>query len=202
MKNLSYLFVATALVAVPALLQATEEACCPASKAKTAAQAAECCPASKAAVTAVTAATAKAETCTAKLQTAMLKVKNADCAGIEKALKELDGVSTASTCSESKFTKVAYNSEKVCSDKILAALAKAGYKVEAQRVTYAVNGMACGACADKVGKALSQVKGVSDSKVCAESKQAVVDFDPAQISSQKVLAAIDATGFKATESTN
>ena len=196
MKPLSSLLIATALVALPATLRASDEACCPAAKAKGTAGAAECCPASKAT------ANAKTEACAAKGQTAMLKIKNVDAAGVEKALKGLDGVAAASTCSESKFTKVSYDGQKVCTDKIMAALAKAGYKVETQRVTYAVDGMACGACASKVSKALSQIKGVSDAKVCHEAKQAVVDFDPAQVNAQKVLAAIDATGFKATESVN
>lgn len=186
-RNSFAILAAASLLALPASVMADGDcaACpaCPAAKATTAAKGATCCPAS------------------AGTQSVMLKVKgNSEAVG--KVLTSLEGVSAAETCSESKFTKVAFNKDKVCSDSIFAALKKAGYRVEAQQVTYAVDGLACEACVDKVSKALSKVKGVADAKVCHISKKAVVEFDPNKVSADKVLAAIDATGFKASEAAN
>lgn len=159
------------------------------------------CPASKG-TTCASSTTTSTQCSATKGQYVMVKLKGGDQANISKAFGKLEGVSAVETCNESKFTKVAYSKDKVCADKIMAALKEAGYKVETQRVTYAVDGLSCGACCDKVGKALSKIKGVSDAKVCAESKQAVVDFDPARTSADKVMAAIDSAGFKASEALN
>ncbi len=188
-----FVLAATALLALPLTLQAEVKAEeCPAGKTP-------CCAAAKADCS----ATAKAECCaTAKASAVTLKIKNADNAALTAALGKLDGVTSVATCAESKFTKVGYSKDKVGSDKIMAALKKAGYQIETQRVTYSVDGLACGACTDKVSKALIKVKGVSDQKVCAVSKTAVVDFNPNKVSAEKVMAAIDAAGFKATEGVN
>ncbi|MBL9136913.1 MAG: copper ion binding protein [Verrucomicrobiales bacterium] len=189
MKNSLRLFiVAATLAATPALLagDASKECCA----AKTTASAA-CCAASKA--TASTGASCSA----AEGSYVMVKFKRANNNAIQKSLASLDGVSAVETCPETKFTKVAYSKDKVCSDKIMAAIKSSGYKVEAQRITYAVEGMACGACETKVAKALAKVKGVSESHVCSQSKQAVVDFNPNKVSSDAILAALDAAGFKA-----
>lgn len=188
MKTSFKLIVASvALIALPAALQAGDSTC---SSAKT------CC------ATTAAKATASGTCCASKGNYVMLKLKGGDAGAISQTLGKVEGISSADTCSESKFTKIAFDKEKVCSTKIMAALKDAGYKVQAQRVTYAVDGLACGACTDKVTKALSKLKGVSDAKVCSESKQAVVDFNPSKVSTDKILATLDATGFKASEVMN
>jgi copper ion binding protein len=192
-KTLLTLGVATAL---PTLTRAGGEACaaaagtCPASAA---AKAGECCPASGATAAAKTAKNDK-------LVKVDYKVSGMTCAGCETklttALNAIDGVSDASACSESKMAKLAFDPAKVKDDQLLAAITKAGFKVEAETVALKVDGMTCGACSDKVSKKLASVKGVSEQKVCHESKQAVVTFDPAKVSQKDILAAIDTTGFK------
>jgi len=190
MKNTLKLIVAsTALLVLPASLQAGE-ADCAASK--------TCCPAAKSTSTGTDSSTC----CASKGNYVMLKLKGGDAGAISQTLSKVAGVSTADTCSESKFTKISFDKEKVCSTKIMAALKDAGYKVQAQRVTYAVDGMSCGACSSKVTKALTKLKGVSDAKVCTESKQAVIDFNPNKVTTEKILATLDATGFKASEVVN
>lgn len=196
MKNsLTLILAAATLAATPALTRAGDASkeCC----ATKATASAACCAASK------TTAAAASTSCAANGGSyVMVKLKRADNAAIQQSLARLDGVTSVETCSESKFTKVSYSQDKVCSDKIMAALKTSGHKVEAQRVTFAVDGMACGACESKVAKALAKVKGVSESHVCSESKQAVVDFNPKKVSSDAILAAIDAAGFKASLAVN
>jgi copper ion binding protein len=191
-NSLKLLVASAALVVLPASLQAAGDSTCSTAKA--------CC-----ATTTATSTTAKESgTCcaSAKGNYVMLKLKGGDAGGISQTLSKLDGVSAADTCSESKFTKISFNQEKVCSSKIMTALKDAGYKVQTQRVTYAVEGLACGACTTKVTKALSKLKGVSETHVCSESKQAVIDFNPSKVTVEKILATLDATGFKASEVVN
>jgi len=186
MKHPVALLVAAAVFAAPTALRADDCSACPSSKA----------------AKAVSTTSTSGQTCSAsKGNYVMLKIKGADNTAITKALAKLDGVS-AETCGDSKFTKITYAKDKACSDSIMSALKAGGQKVEAQRVTFAVDGMSCGACSDKISKALSKVKGVSETKVCSEGKVATVDFDPNKVSTAKVLAAIDAAGYKATESLN
>ncbi len=194
------LLVAAALVATPSALRAeAAKASCPAEGAGCASAKAASCADAK---TAQCSEGKGAACCAAKTQNVSLKLKNADCTGLQKALSQVKGVGSVETCPDSKFTKVAYNKDQVKEAKILAALKKAGYQVEAQRVTYAVQGMACGSCADKISGVLSKVKGVAEAKVCSESKTATIDFDPAKVSSSKIMAAINGAGFKASESIN
>jgi Cu+-exporting ATPase len=115
---------------------------------------------------------------------------------LTKALAAIDGVTEPAACAQSKTAKLAYNPKKVKDQQVIAAINKAGFKVADETVTVKVDGMTCGACSDKVSQKLASVKGVKDQKVCHDSKQAVVTFDPAKVSQKDVLAAIDATGFK------
>jgi len=190
MTNSFKLLVASAaLVILPASLQASDAAC-PATKA--------CCASTPTSTTSTSSGTC----CASKGDYVMLKLKGGDAGAISQTLAKVDGVSTADTCSESKFTKISFNKEKVCSSQIMSALKDAGYKVQTQRITYAMDGISCGASSTKVTKALSKLKGVSDTKVCSESKQAVIDFNPNKVTTEKILATLDATGFKASEVVN
>jgi Cu+-exporting ATPase len=193
---LKNLLTVAAVAALPALVVAGDKDCCPAGKntcpASAEAKAGESCPA--------TGATAKVAAKNDKLMRADYKVSGMTCGACEtkltKALKEIDGVVEPSACAQSKVAKVAFDPAKVKDEQVIAAIRKAGFKVEAQTIALKVDGMSCGACSDKVGKKLAAVKGVTEQKVCHESKQAVVTFDPAKVSRKDILAAIDSTGFK------
>lgn len=183
--SLRTLLTAAALITAPLALRAADDAkaCAADSAGCSAAKTAACCS-------------------SAKQQHMSLKLKSAGGGDPQTALAKVKGVSGVETCSDSKFTTVAFDKEVVREAKIRSALKKAGYQIEAQRVTYAVQGIACGSCADKISTALSKVKGVSETKVCSESKTATIDFDPAKVSAGKIMAAISGAGFKATESVN
>ena len=189
MKSSFRLFVAAvALLGLPSALHAEGTATCEASK--------TCCASAK--------STASASgTCSAtKGNHVSFKLKGGKTDSVNLALAKLEGVTAAETCCQSKFTTISFDKEKVCSSKIMAALKDAGYKIQTQRVTYAVEGLSCDACSTKVTKALSKLRGVSETKACTESKQAVIDFNPNRVTVETILATLDATGFKASEATN
>ncbi|MCS1407200.1 MAG: Copper-exporting P-type ATPase A [Verrucomicrobia subdivision 3 bacterium] len=120
------------------------------------------------------------------------------CAELDKALTSLDGVK-AESCSKSHLTKVAYDASKVKLEQVLAAFKKAGVKLEGQQIELAVNGMACGACSSKVSKALTKLNGVLNGAACHQSKKAIVLFDPTKVKAEKIVAAINSTGFTVAE---
>jgi len=71
----------------------------------------------------------------------------------------------------------------------------AGAKVASLKVK--VPSMDCAACAVNIQRALRKEEGVARAEVVFKTKEAVIEYDPARISPEKVIAVIDETGFKA-----
>jgi Cu+-exporting ATPase len=127
-------------------------------------------------------------------------VEGIDCAGCEasltKALTSIEGVGKASASSSSKQVSVSFDGTKVKEKNLLAAIKKAGFKVQAETVQLKIDGMSGEACSGKLSDAVAKVKGVKEQTVCHVSNQAVVKFDPSRLTREQLIAAIDKTGFK------
>lgn len=85
--------------------------------------------------------------------------------------------------------------------KLIAVLALAGaaaVQAASQTVTLEVPGMTCAACPITVKKAISKVDGVSKVHVSYEKRQAVVTFDDAKASVQKLTQATENAGYPST----
>lgn len=67
----------------------------------------------------------------------------------------------------------------------------------AARLTLAVSGMSCAACASRVEKALQQLSGVSEATVNFAAEQATVAYDPSQVTPAALVAAVEAAGYDA-----
>lgn len=65
----------------------------------------------------------------------------------------------------------------------------------ARTVTLAVPGMTCAACPITVKKALSRVEGVSRVEVALDAREAVVTFDDAKTSAQKLTKVTEDAGY-------
>ncbi|MBX3602354.1 MAG: mercury resistance system periplasmic binding protein MerP [Rubrivivax sp.] len=83
---------------------------------------------------------------------------------------------------------------------LIAMLAASAAAVHAspQTVTLDVPGMTCAACPITVKKAISKVDGVSKVDVSYEKRQAVVTFDDAKASVQKLTQATENAGYPST----
>lgn len=60
-----------------------------------------------------------------------------------------------------------------------------------------IPGMDCAACAVSIQKKLRQQVGIENAEVNYDTKTAVVQYDSTKLSPEKIVAAIDETGFKA-----
>ena len=119
------------------------------------------------------------------------------CSGkVNTALTQVKGVEIETVCHESNKAVVKYNRKQVKDKDVIAAINNTGFTVEAEIIEVKVDGMTCAGCSTKVSSALTKVDGVKEQKVCHVSKHAVVEFDPKKVSSDKVIAAINQTGFK------
>ncbi len=81
---------------------------------------------------------------------------------------------------------------------ILAMAAAAAVQAAPQTVTLDVPGMTCEACPITVKNAISKVDGVSKVDVSYEKRQAVVTFDDAKASVQKLTQATENAGYPST----
>ena len=131
------------------------------------------------------------------------KIKGMTCGGcsgkVNGALTQLKGVEVESVCHEGNKAVVKFNRKQVKDKDVIAAINNTGFTVEAEIIEVKVDGMTCGGCSTKVSGALTKLDGVKEQKVCHVSKHAVVEFDPKKVSSDKVIAAINQTGFKVVE---
>ena len=65
-----------------------------------------------------------------------------------------------------------------------------------KETTFKVNGMVCSSCASTVKNAVTKVDGVKTIDADSEKGTAVVAYDPAKTSEEKIAAAINTTKFK------
>lgn len=63
--------------------------------------------------------------------------------------------------------------------------------------TIKVQGMTCNHCVMRVAKALKAVPGVQDAKVDLQKAEAVVSYDDAKVSPEKLSSAVVEAGYKA-----
>ena len=62
--------------------------------------------------------------------------------------------------------------------------------------TLKVQGMTCNHCVMRVAKALKAVPGVQDAKVDLQKAEAVVSYDDAKVSPEKLSSAVVEAGYK------
>jgi mercuric ion binding protein len=80
----------------------------------------------------------------------------------------------------------------------MLAASAAAVHASPQTVTLDVPGMTCAACPITVKKAISKVEGVNKVDVSYEKRQAVVTFDDAKASVQKLTQATENAGYPST----
>lgn len=83
----------------------------------------------------------------------------------------------------------------------LLSLAISGLQAEekaagTKSATFKVTGMVCGSCEASMKEAVSKVEGLKSIEPNAEKSTAVVSYDPARTTEEKIAAAINATKFK------
>jgi len=65
-------------------------------------------------------------------------------------------------------------------------------------VTLSISGMTCGGCADSLLRLFNQEAGVVAASVSHENAKADVDFDPDQVSKQRLSEIVEKAGFLVT----
>lgn len=80
-----------------------------------------------------------------------------------------------------------------------AAVSENEIPANSKRVTFTVTGMTCAACEPAIRIALEKTSGVKRADVSYERGNAIVDYDPKQITPEKIREVINGTGYKVKE---
>lgn len=64
-------------------------------------------------------------------------------------------------------------------------------------VDFRVEGMHCGACANRLQDVLTRVQGVIDAEVSFDETRAVVTYDPRRLTTARLVQVIEEAGFRA-----
>ncbi|MFP1961023.1 heavy metal translocating P-type ATPase [Lonsdalea quercina] len=118
---------------------------------------------------------------------------------IERVLNRLDGVS-ASVNFASEKAVISLDDARSSSSDVIAAIRKAGFDVADQRVSLAVDGMSCVACAARIEKVLNKVDGVK-ATVNFAAGRAQVSVTPGSATPEFLIARIERAGFTARQVT-
>ncbi len=65
------------------------------------------------------------------------------------------------------------------------------------RIVFSVEGLSCVTCEIPVRHALRRIDGVKSAHVSAATKTATVEYEPAKTNPEKLVAAINSTGYRA-----
>ncbi|WP_028227078.1 heavy metal translocating P-type ATPase [Paraburkholderia ferrariae] len=121
---------------------------------------------------------------------------------VEKALARVPGVARASVNLATEKATVETGSG-VAPEVLVGAVEKAGYEavpVATQTASFAIGGMTCASCANRVEKALARVPGVAGATVNLATEQATVNLRAPLTGdlSDQIVAAVTKAGYEAT----
>ena len=117
-------------------------------------------------------------------------------AAIEKALKNLDGVSSAGINLGTEIASVEYDREKIKLIDIEKAIRDVGYDVIDQKVVLKIGGMVCAMCVGALEIALKKLDGVVDARVNLAAEKAYVTFNPRMVGLEDMRKAVLDTGYQ------
>lgn len=133
------------------------------------------------------------------------KIEGMTCAAcaraVERAVKKLDGVSSANVNLATEKLTIEYDENKTGTDAIQNAVEKAGYKAvtETTAKTLKIEGMTCAACARAVERAVNKLEGVSSANVNLATEKLFVNYEPSMIRVSDIKKAVEKAGYKAVD---
>ncbi len=118
---------------------------------------------------------------------------------VEKALKELPGVSGVVVNLATNKANVTYDPQQVGIARFQQAVTDVGYAVSTAELTLDVRGMTCGSCVAHVEGALEELPGVQDAVVNLGLGTARVQYIPGVVTTSQMKRAVHDVGYEASE---
>ncbi|WP_026679264.1 heavy metal translocating P-type ATPase [Fictibacillus gelatini] len=114
---------------------------------------------------------------------------------IEKVLNKMEGVEANVNLAMEKAS-VAYDPEKTSFEMIEQKIEKLGYGIAKEKVELDIEGMTCAACSARIEKGLKRMSGVSNAAINLAGETGIIEYDPAAVTVDELLAKIEKLGYK------
>ncbi|KAB1187218.1 MULTISPECIES: heavy metal translocating P-type ATPase [Haloferax] len=132
-------------------------------------------------------------------RTAHLDIRGMSCANCSRtvgdALEALDGVSEATVNFATDEGTVEYDPEEVSLAEVYDAISQAGYDAISETRSIGISGMSCANCADANRRSLESLPGVVDAEVNFATDEAVVTYNPADVTLDDLYQAVEDAGY-------
>ena len=118
---------------------------------------------------------------------------------VEKALRNVTGVTDASVQLTTESAEVHYEGNEPPIDQIREAVKKAGFKVEentGESVTLEIGGMHCTGCSGAVEKAIQRGNGILNASVNLPAGKAFIEFDSSLTDIGEITGRIKDSGYE------
>jgi Cu+-exporting ATPase len=120
----------------------------------------------------------------------------ASCAVIvEKSLKDVKGVQSASVNFANQKAHVVYNTKQIKTPSLFNTVESAGYQVGGAKMRIGIQNMSCASCVEKIEKALQKTPGISKASVNLGNNEAYIDYIPELVSQNEIAAVIKEAGY-------
>lgn len=116
---------------------------------------------------------------------------------IEKGLNKVNGVESANVNFALENASIKYNPEITNIGEFQAKVKNLGYDVVTEKNEFAITGMTCAACANRIEKGLNKLNGVSKASVNLALESATVELNPIEVSTQDVIKTVEKLGYGA-----
>lgn len=114
---------------------------------------------------------------------------------VEKALQKLPGIQQATVNLATEQATITFDQKQVQPAQIQQTVEDAGYGVVLDQIEFAVMGMTCASCSNRVEKALQKTPGVLAANVNLATERATVTFAPAGAGWPELKAAVEQAGY-------
>ncbi len=131
-----------------------------------------------------------------------LEIEGMHCAScvssVEGALGKIPGVKQATVNLATETAAVEFDPDQVGFDDFRQAVEDAGYGIRDKSTTRTlqIEGMHCASCVSSVENALNGIEGVSEATVNLATETARVKYDPAQVTFDDFIRAVDSVGYQ------
>jgi Cu+-exporting ATPase len=114
---------------------------------------------------------------------------------VERGLRKVEGVESASVNLATENVTVRYDPEKTTPEALLEKVREVGYTLVVAEVEFGVTGMTCAACVSRVERALQKLDGVLSSSVNLATERATVRYLPASTGLAQFKRAVRDAGY-------
>ncbi len=120
---------------------------------------------------------------------------------IDKRLNTAEGVRRATVNLALGKAMVEYDDKKTDAMDLISIIRDTGYDVVLEKTELALKGMTCAACAARLEKVLNSQEGIMKAVVNFAIESAAVEYNPAQVSIDDIIKAVQRAGYDAEEKT-